>query len=113
MPHELLIDLDSEESLQLFLRRIAESTNERFIVASEGWNVCEVCVRPSKTEGHHHAKVNIGVPIADDYQKMIMQIFYGSDPIREAMNLKRVIGGVKDWNRLFYKPDAVWEYLSI
>ncbi len=113
LPHELLIDLDSEESLQLFLRRIAESTNGRFIVASEGWSVTEACVRPSKTEGHYHAKVNVDVPIADDYQKIIMQMFYGSDPIRETMNLKRVIGCVKDWNRLFYQPDAVWEYLSI
>ncbi len=111
--HELLIDLDSDDALRLFLRRLVESTNDRFIVGAEGWEVCEAFVRPSKTAGHYHAMVTLNSDIKDDFYKIAMQVFYGSDPIRESMNIKRVVGCSKRWNRLFHRESDTWQHLPI
>lgn len=83
--NELFIDLDSEDALTLF--------NKRLKRLGTWHNTTDKQISPSKKKNHYHAIVTLETNI-DPMQRIFLQLFLGSDPIRELLSLQRIL--IKD-----------------
>lgn len=80
--NELFIDLDSEDSLKLF--------NKRLKSLGVWHSTADKRVTPSAKKNHYHAIITLKANI-DPMQRIFLQLFLGSDPIRELLSLQRIL----------------------
>lgn len=86
-PDELFIDLDGEEAREEFMRRYKR--------VQESLGVDTYTLAPSATPGHYHVTVRLHEAIPEegrDLRRLLMQAILGSDPMREALGYRRVLG---------------------
>lgn len=100
--NELFIDIDTDEQYNLCLSRISEL---RSMLR------CTVGIKrdvPSNSGGEHrHVIVELSIQI-DDATRAGMQMFLGSDPIRELLALRRIMQGVA--NPIIFIEGGDWKY---
>ena len=99
-PNQLQLDLDSEESYQLFQKRLVEFEQHSMFGV-------EITIRPSKSGlPHRHVLLTLtdkdGKPVVlDEWQRIALQAVLGSDLIRETLNAWRLLRGEPSPSRLF------------
>lgn len=87
-PDELLLDLDSENSLKQL-----ENMCEKFpslVRSAEVW----------KSKRNHHARIELWHDI-EPMEALLLQSCFGSDPVREFLCFLRIQNGIKEPSRLF------------
>ena len=92
-PNQLQIDIDSEQALSEFMRRL-EAFNFELVSIEE---------IPSKTPGHYHIYLDFqGRPQPfTEWERLALQSALGDDPIRHFLNCLRAVSGVPNPTRLF------------
>jgi len=58
--------------------------------------------------GNHHVRVWLDT-LLSHHEICLFQAILGSDPIREAFNLRRIRAGQKNWNILFNTGENYYE----
>lgn len=86
---ELFVDLDSPDASTSF-----EAMWEFF----DGWEPGAKITanRPSRIEGHRHVVVDLGRPVKNATERVLLQLVLGSDRKREFLSLKRIEHGFDD-----------------
>lgn len=82
-PNQLLLDLDSEESLNLFLTNLP-ILDRHITVNSYGY-------QESRTPGKYHGIVELHYPVMSDMERILLQAILGSDPKREFLSYMRIL----------------------
>ncbi len=88
------LDLDSDLALLNFV--------DRFHIINDILSLTPVHVDidESSTAGHSHVRIEFLEPL-EPLLACAVQAILGSDPVREAFNLRRIRRGQKNWNILF------------
>ena len=97
--NQLLLDLDSIEAQERYDLMIPLIRSNFGVLEVEQW--------PSKTPGHWHRRITLAEPDLTVSQRIALQAVLGSDPSREALNVKRMLMGIEDPNRLFRPPNVM------
>jgi hypothetical protein len=82
-PCELQLDLDSEESVNVFKSNLA--------ILETMIPVKQYGIGPSRTEGKFHVTVELTQPINGHMERILLQACLGSDPRREPLSYKLVL----------------------
>ena len=93
--NQIQLDIDNEKSYEDFLRRV-ESVERRL-----AW-VMNIQIRPSKSGlPHRHITITVGNKEISDWERVGLQLMFGSDPVRESVNAMRCAAGVANPSCLF------------
>src|SRR5262249_22733694 len=82
--HELFIDIDSEEDLRLFERRLPIFEAQHLV------RRVRKTPSPSLARGHFHIRVTLVETVPDHRTRIVWQAILGSDPHRELLALKHL-----------------------
>jgi hypothetical protein len=105
-PHQLQLDIDSEDAYDVYKKRIMEfERHSNYIIRVEE--------HPSKS-GLPKRHITLDVyekdgqtpHIFDEYERIALHVALGSDVIRETLNVWRLIRGCENPSRLFEPLDA-------
>lgn len=105
-PDQIQIDIDSEEQMDKFYRRLASFMNTKFKPRFEiGSGI--VSVAESKS-GHPKYHITITFPGHEftELERILYQAALNDDPLRVFLNLRRYHIGVENPSRLFEKPPS-------
>ena len=81
--HQLYLDLDSEESVNLFLQNL-NMLDRHVTVERYGY-------QESRTPGKYHGIVELTHPVMSDMERILFQAILGSDPKREFLSYMRIL----------------------
>lgn len=99
--NELQLDIDSEEQFTLFHARLKElNALHKIQIVQE--------VKSSK-DGHYHVYIKLTRDIPTE-ERIILQMFLGSDPIREYLSMCLAKIGDSEPILLFENPDFTLDY---
>lgn len=98
-PRTLLLDLDTVPQMVQFLSVKDVVDNNFGIARQEEWK--------SKS-GNVHKLIWLAEPIEDPAMRYALQAALGSDPVKEALSIRRLLNGVKEPSMLF-KPKVITE----
>lgn len=90
-PNEIQLDIDTDEQYEVFLKRFNE-VNGRFFEMTN-------TILKSKS-GNRHVIITLPTFVSE-WQRIALQFMFGSDPIRETLNIYRIFAGEKKPTRLF------------
>jgi len=82
-PNQLYLDLDSEESVNLFLNNL--NMLDRHI------SINQCGYQESRTPGKYHGIVELNAPVMSDMERVLLQAILGSDPKREFLSYMRIL----------------------
>ncbi len=97
-PNQLQIDIDDIDQLNEFERRLG------FLF---GWfpEGTKIDRNPSKSPDHLHITITFPQDkVFSEWERLAMQSALNSDPIREYLNVARLLAGVQNPTRLFQSP---------
>ena len=103
---QLQIDIDNEEQLKTFYRRLEDLRNTTY----QTYEVISMKPSSSGKPFHLHITIEVQEPIGSkpikltEAERICLQFTLGSDPIRETINVLRYMRGSKNPTRLFEKP---------
>jgi hypothetical protein len=80
---ELYLDLDSEESVNLFLENL-NMLDRHISISKYGY-------QESRTPGKYHGIVELSQPLMSDMERILLQTILGSDPKREFLSYMRIL----------------------
>lgn len=111
--NQLQIDIDSEEQLKEFWKRV-DALGLFFVDVSDPdhEHADNSRVIKSKTEGHYHIYLTFTEQTFTEERRILWQSMLGSDPAREFLNFRRLLFGIERPNRLFEfdtKTEAEYE----
>jgi hypothetical protein len=82
-PTQLYLDLDSEESVNLFLKNLP-MLDRHVTIDQYGY-------QESRTPGRYHGIVELHHPVMSDMERVLFQTILGSDPKREFLSYMRIL----------------------
>lgn len=97
--HDLFLDLDTEESWAHFPTQLAAFRNWFRVTKVEWWF--------SKNENHHVWIYLDWEHVVKEEQKLTLQLYLGSDPLKEFLTLVRLRSGMSNCIRLFRPKGAL------
>jgi hypothetical protein len=89
-PNQLQIDLDSEEALEYCSRRLRSVHNQLY------WETFIVTKPSNSGLPHRHMTITVQGKEFSDFERVALQMMFGSDPIRESINAMRCAAKIKD-----------------
>ncbi len=95
LPDELLVDIDSYESLGVFYANYSRLGE---LALSH-----ERKQSPSRKSGRYHITVKLSRPVKDAYERIMLQCLLGSDLAREVLSWREANAGVRNPTVLFEK----------
>jgi hypothetical protein len=98
-PDQLFIDIDDECSDAVFDRTIGKVQE---LIPGTTWSRAP---SPSGALGRFHIVVTLGRPVADAFERILLQALMGSDRIREVLSWQRATRGDARPTLFFEKPD--------
>ena len=93
-PNQLFVDIDDEDSMDVFAENIRRLNNVSYTVAPS----------PSGTPGHYHITVTVPEAVSS-LERIALQAMLGSDPTREILSWQRLRRGISDPTLFFERPD--------
>lgn len=105
-PNQLQLDIDTKKSLNEFY-------NRKRLLSRIGYQIRDYVVKNSKSGGeHYHVTVTL-VQELTHLERIILQMFLCSDPIRELLSLRRIKNG-DCYATIFFekKPDNSMDELK-
>ena len=100
-PAELFLDFDNEADYILMM-------NEQFPLLKSflpNAIITRSTTSPSGDPGHHHVVVNIGEPVKDARERVLLQAVLGSDRKRELLSWRRIENNDPIPTLFFEKPN--------
>ena len=93
--NQLQLDIDNEKSYADFERRVLSVTSRL------QWQM-DIKMTPSKSGlPHRHITITVLGAEFNDWQRVALQLMFGSDPVRESVNAMRCAAGVENPSCLF------------
>lgn len=90
---ELQVDIDSAESMAVFLANVDRLNHEGY----------EVRPSPSRAVGHYHITVRLPYEVTP-LERIALQAMLGSDPVREMLSYGRLQRGIDQPTIFFERP---------
>lgn len=88
--YQLILDMDTQEQMD----RLPAKIERLNIMLARAENAVEVVsVDPSTTTGHKHVLLELNAPL-DVARRVAIQMFLGSDPVKEFLSLERIRAGI-------------------